>query len=311
MNALLESLHRGLGTEMPADLPRLDSFDWRAAGIETRYMVCITPRSGSTWLEKLLASTRLCGSPGEFFNEKNISVRSRNLGASGFQEYFERIVRKSQSDSTFGFEINYGRLQNFAELVDIESVFLRPGTRFVAMFRRDLLAQAISTLTAIKSGVWHRKQDGAPLGLEDAAGKKSAPVAADLDDESLWWWILRLHVEERGWQTFFDDHGITPFRIFYEDLCTASHYQVLRILRFVKEGRIELDGALLDTVAGLKNDTQRLADEFTWQVWSRFTFEYFDELEALYRERSSLDPKNFRKMLADKHGLRIARVRSS
>lgn len=306
MNPLLEALYEGIQQACPETPPTLDRFDWDAAGIQIRYIICMTPRSGSTWLGHLLDATGLCGKPGEFFNNDVIPSHNRHLKASSFPDYFNRVVHTAQSASTFGFKINFNRMRWLCELIDLEDVFLDPGTRFVALYRRDVLAQAISTLKAIKTRVWHRaQQDGTVLGASAEPATDLKEPVTDLDDSEIWGWILNLIIEEQRWETFFDQHGVTPLRLNYEDLVTNPRQQVLRILRYVLGERVDASPAALEQVASLEGTTRRLADEHSWRIWSRFLLTYFDELESVYKLRSGLDVNEFRRHLRQKHDLRV------
>lgn len=303
-NGLLAAFYAGLGRPCPLDGDRVAAFDWKGAGVRARYVLCLTPRSGSTWLSHLLASTGLCGRPAEFFNDDMIATRNRPIGAASFPEYFDAIVRSSTTASTFGFAIDFYRMRWLAEIVDLEAVFLAPGTRFVALFRRDRLAQAISILLAIESGVWHRLRDGSPFGPDAQPIAGPPRPVDDLGDGPVWGWAVNLALHEGRWERFFERHGVSPLRMSYEDLVAGSREHVLRVLAHVTVPPRDSD-VIVARVSALVDATRRLAGETSWRIASRFRLRYPEALERLDRLRSPEDVEAFVGELRDEHGITV------
>jgi trehalose 2-sulfotransferase len=58
----------------------------------TSYLVCGTPRSGTSLLCGLLAGTGVAGHPEEYFWRDDVPFWSRRWGVSGFAEYLRAAI---------------------------------------------------------------------------------------------------------------------------------------------------------------------------------------------------------------------------
>jgi len=97
-----------------------------------------------------------------------------------------------------------------------------PNLHYVWIRRRDRLRQAISLVRALQSKVWS---------IRDSLSDRIGAPAFDYDEISDC--VQRLTGQDEGWKQFFQDHGIRPFTLFYEDLVddpAGMTHQVLRYL---------------------------------------------------------------------------------
>ena len=127
----------------------------------TSYILCGTPRTGSTLLSSLLASTRVAGLPASYFREpdqlawaERFGVSVSNDGGFGYAEFVAGAIRfGSTPNGVFAARVMWGTLPLIiAGLapdprgrsdVDVLQKALGP-LRFVYLSRRDVVEQAVS-----------------------------------------------------------------------------------------------------------------------------------------------------------------------
>ena len=170
------------------------------------YTIAFTPRSGSNALCELLARNCM-GSPSECFQQPPVPQR----GESGIGA-FVSVVNKHQSHHTFACKLGHDHrarldeylrchLPGYHRLDDI-----LPGHRWVWLLRKDKVLQSISLCRAETSGRW-------------SATEPSKEIIGDLEYD-FFHILSRLMIIQAGeyaWKVYFEESGIKPFIIFYED----------------------------------------------------------------------------------------------
>lgn len=230
------------------------------------YMICTSPRSGSTLLCRLLAATGIAGKPDSHFHVPSLDAWSHSyrLSADPDLPEYERLAaivraaleRGRGGTGVFGLRMQHNSLAFFLEKLAIlhpglpgdaariEAAFGR--TLFIHLSRKDKVAQAVSCVKARQTGLWHMAPDGTELErtsahrnpVYDAAALRAqyqAMLAADL-----------------GWAEWFAAEGIEPMRISYDPL-SADPHATLRLLL----DRLGLDG---NAAAGIRPGIARLSD---------------------------------------------------
>jgi trehalose 2-sulfotransferase len=88
-----------------------------------------------------------------------------------------------------------------------------------------MVARAISHFRALRSGVWHRSasQPGSPASLAQYEFN-----AADIHDL-----YCLAGFQQECWQQLFQQHGIVPLRVVYEDMVEDYQSTVRRVLEFL------------------------------------------------------------------------------
>ena len=242
------------------------------------YLVCATPRSGSTLLCRALASTGVAGRPEEYFEARPATGRPPEprdyflhtqgidlddlLGTDhpapeapayssleGVDDYRDHIAssldRGTTPNGVFGAKIMWGHVADFAELAReqppelFEHAFGAP-PRYVWVSRRDRVRQAVSLWKAIQTQSW--------AAHEDRAARPPRYSFAAIDH-------LRrvLTAGDRSWMTWFDTHGIEPLALTYEQLAAGLPGAVRTVLEY-----IGVDPAHAD---GVEPPLERQADE--------------------------------------------------
>jgi LPS sulfotransferase NodH len=140
----------------------------------TSYLVCATPRSGSSLLCGLLAGTGVAGRPEEYFWRGDEGSWSQRWGVSGFADYLRAaIAHGSTTNGVFGAKVMYGYLPDLlGSLVELpggrglddrsllERVF--PNLCCLWIWREDVVAQAVSWSKALQTNVWSVGDERAP-----------------------------------------------------------------------------------------------------------------------------------------------------
>jgi trehalose 2-sulfotransferase len=196
------------------------------------YMICGTPRTGSTLLCNLLSSTPSAGNPDSYFGRAFMAdwAREWNLPdpASTGEDDFSRIYLAAAIRAGKGGTAKFGlRLmrENLEELIAILSrIFPGPASDkarlenafgrllYVHLSRDDKLAQAISYIKAQQTGLWHIAPDGTEI------ERLAPPQEPRYDFTRIRDEVARLEGHDAAWNSWFAAQGITPLRVVYEEL---------------------------------------------------------------------------------------------
>lgn len=213
--------------------------------------MCATQRSGSTLLCELLKDTGVAGRPEEYFEamrdtgvpphpgdyleslpRTGAGIRDDPTPAqapgysslSGLHDYREHLARTFATGTTpngvFGAKLMFNQLAELQALAGalpeyagltlgalLDALFGRP--RFVWVTRADKVRQAVSMWRALQSRRWRAGEDPGP-----GAGPRAEPVYRFEGIDHL---VTRFTEEDRAWEGFFADHGISALRVGYED----------------------------------------------------------------------------------------------
>ena len=224
------------------------------------YLLCASPRSGSTLLCDLLTRSQLAGDPRSYFRPASIPEFAAEwaveIGAADGDAAYGRAVRQHGDAGTgcFGMRIMWSDMGSFLSRLrtdadqDQTDTQLLSSTfgidRYVHLIRSDKVAQAVSLAIARQTGLWHRNADG----TERERDRSHRPLRYDHDQIGTE--LRMLEAEEAGWQNWFSSAGITPLALRYEQLAEdpgASLSLVLEHLDRVPEHRLEPGTAKLAT----------------------------------------------------------------
>jgi LPS sulfotransferase NodH len=201
------------------------------------YVVCAIPRSGSNLLTDGLHATRRAGRPKQFFLRKSESdfATAHNLDLSaGFAAYVRDIITATAtSNEVFGFKLMSWYLDDFLDRLRGTGAFGNAGTtdlellrnafprlKFVHVFRRHKLRQALSKARAHQTGLW-KVQEG-----------KTVQREPQFDVELIEQCLKESEQQEKLWERFFQRIEIDPLRVEYENLCEDYEANIHRVLGF-------------------------------------------------------------------------------
>ncbi|NRG18139.1 sulfotransferase [Rhizobiales bacterium] len=243
------------------------------------YVICTSPRSGSTLLCNLLAATGISGNPDSYFHSGSISdwlvcfnlkpetsASERDTLAAIFKA---AIAKGSLDTGMFGLRLQRHSFDFFTRKLAVlhpeaggdserfEYAFGR--TLFIHLTRLDKIRQAVSYVRAEQTGLWHVAPDGTEL---ERLPSSNAPSYCAEDIKKC---FDRFTTFDLDWKAWFDAQGIEPLRITYEKF-SSDPIEVLREI---------LDHLGLDRKAanGVIPGVAKLADEVNEDWAARFRME--------------------------------------
>lgn len=173
------------------------------------YIICSTPRCGSTLLCDLLTRSGDLGVPHEYLNISShglelmsrlgIDLADPNLG----QTYFNTLQRvRTTPNGIFGLKTHYHHLSILIDPPLFNEIFHQ--AKFSQIIRRNRIAQAVSFCIALQTQQW-----------DSTKKKQNEPTYdATLIDECL----SQILNQESEWTYFFQVNNIKPHKIHYENL---------------------------------------------------------------------------------------------
>ncbi len=186
----------------------------------TGYLLCGTPRTGSTLLCSLLSSTGVLGRPESYFREPDEGTWARrfDLPVSGervrdYRAFVHAVRAASTTDNgIFAARVMWGSIERLRDGLDkpsdqsdlavLEGAFGR--LLFVHLAREDVVAQAVSWTRAEQTGYWQRG---------DTALRSPAPDLGRMTDL-----VATIREHNTSWRAWFASNGIQPHHLTYEDL---------------------------------------------------------------------------------------------
>jgi LPS sulfotransferase NodH len=240
------------------------------------YIICATPRSGTTLLCDLLADTGVAGRPDSFFRRQSIPWWSDFFDVSvadwgdeyKFDQSYLAAVQREGAGGTwvFGMRLMWEsvgdlsqRLETFYPGLPSDSARFRSAFGppvYVHLCRQDKVAQAVSRLKAEQTGLWHVAADGSE---RERVKPGQAPVydAQGLADQ-----VAESEAHDAAWANWFAQQRIQPVRITYESLSTDPRATLATVL-----SALDLDPAIAGTI---EPRTAKLADNESRDWAARF-----------------------------------------
>ncbi|MGE4298159.1 MAG: Stf0 family sulfotransferase [Desulfovibrionaceae bacterium] len=199
------------------DLPPYD-------GPRRHYILCATPRCGSTLLCDLLAGCGRMGVPHEYLHaERHVPALASRLGLISnkgveLDQYITAIKRiRTTPNGVFGCKFHFNHFHSLCRKTDLNRHF--PDAVFLYATRHDKLAQAVSLAIAQQTRQWTSLHEELrkPTYNADAIAKALNTVVQ----------------MELAWQTCFALHGLSPLTVAYEDLLADADGVCRQVLREV------------------------------------------------------------------------------
>ena len=236
-----------------------------------RYVIFFTPRSGSSRLTDLLTRTGVLSRPGEAFNPAFMPNMADALQARDLETYVKVLVRKRNTQGTFGVEMTYEHLNNGLHGAENMLRLLRP-TAYVWLIREDIVAQAISVSKMRQTRVSHSVLADEDVQAAAEAGFSYRPMQ-----------IMRamagLARQEDRIEAMMAAHGIAPLRISYEQTVARPERETLaRIARHV--------GVDLPELASPPSSHRKLIGDKARDFAARFQREHAPFVAEITRRRA-------------------------
>ena len=231
---------------------------------EVSYLICATPRSGSTLLCEALAATGVAGRPAEYFEAMygtglprrptDYFEGLRTLPAAGFladnlpaeggearealaaaatyRDYLGWVLEAGTTpNGVFGAKLMWGHVDHFVSYLrdlrehagtPVPRMFAQvfPALRYVRVLRRDRLRQSVSLWKALQTATWRAQRERS--GVDEPPASQEPQFSFDAID----YLQRQIGVQEVAWTQYFEENGIEPLTIAYEDL-TAAYEETL------------------------------------------------------------------------------------
>jgi len=178
------------------------------------YLVCSSPRCGSTYFCELLASTGVLGIPREYLNVAGGWGQLDRKRPTDLRLLLDRVLRAgSTPNGIYALKVHADHFAAIAAVVD--PVRTLPNMKFVRIRRRDILAQAISWSRAEQTHQFRATDRQTHVPTYDATGIRT---------------FLRLLIEQDArWERMFAEVGCMPLEIEYESLVEDPQRDVTRV----------------------------------------------------------------------------------
>lgn len=240
------------------------------------YMICGTPRSGSTLVCEMLSASAIAGRPHSYFREPDIGYWAKEwdvpatdgIESAEFDRSYLAAMREAGTAGTgiFGLRLMWSSLADAKRRLDravggdkpvaeyLEAVFGR--MLYIHLSRTDKLGQAVSLAKAEQTGLWHLRSDGSVL-----EGGETQPEP-HYDRERIAKILEERQRDDAAWNGYFSANGIKPLRLTYEGVTAAPQKALAEILL-----ALGLDSAIADTVP---TPTAKMADGVSAEWVDRF-----------------------------------------
>jgi LPS sulfotransferase NodH len=228
-----------------------DAFASNRPKSRINYVICMLPRSGSSMFCSILEKTGLLGYPDEYLNPRGvIQMYAAKYSPSTFRDYFDVLRReRSTSNGVFGMKVIIDDLKPVIDSSMIKE--LMGPVQFIFLERQDLVLQAVSSVNAKQTGIWHRDASGAPY-------RSVATGDARFDEQAIIAEIDQLTQMRTNWERFFLIHSISPTRLVYEKLLENINEAVTQVAQAV--------GVTLTTPTDMSmSATSKLADHRSYE----------------------------------------------
>jgi trehalose 2-sulfotransferase len=239
------------------------------------YIICPTPRSGSTLLCNLLASTMRTGNPNSYYHRAAIMAdwaqewKLPDRGTMAEKDfdiaYLQAAIRAGRGETKiFGLRLMREYLEALLALLDriypgllsdVERLKCAFGNvLYIHLTRESKLAQAVSLIKAQQSGLWHMAPDGTEI------ERRAAPREPKYDFKLIQQELITLEAYDAAWNEWFAQQQVTPLRVQYEIL---SEYPARTLIQIC-----EALGVAAPTAEAVIPRVAKLADEVSLD-WMR------------------------------------------
>ena len=210
--------------------PRFD-FPYRAEAPKQFYLFASVPRTGSTFVSHLLWGTGCLGAPLEYLNflASGPYHFAQSDPLAQLELWNSALHRRTSPNGVFGikcFSLQLRELQrsNPKLVMDVLGTLLSKGAaaHVVQLKRRDRVAHAISYARAALSGVWHKSQEGA------------GGLGVDYSGQAVDHARLLLDQQEADWQRLFEEIGVQPLVLWYEEVIERPEDMVSKVASFLE-----------------------------------------------------------------------------
>lgn len=233
------------------------------------YIICATPRCGSSLLCETLRSTGLAGNPEEYLLPLYDAITGSSAQdkpvapstGSDAESFIKPLILKYRApNGVFGVKVMQNHFRVILDYLgqrdkdlsdtDILNRFFH-NLHWIRIIRRDRIRQAVSMAKSVQTDVWFDAEpwvfDVNPDQIEDDLERaymkwvidaRKKPMASSdklqYDYGRIKYFYNTIEEQEQGWDAFFRRMNIKPYLVEYESL--TEHYETtaLEILNYLQ-----------------------------------------------------------------------------
>lgn len=204
------------------------------ADTERRYLICSSPRCGSTLFGQMLFDTGAVGDPLEYLNPAYVAAFFRRFPthSNNVEDILATLQRlRSGPSGLFGVQIHFSHFNGIFPKEEIKIQFLRTFEHFIFIRRRNKLAQAASLYRADNSGVWSSLEED----IRVANGLQVPETDNAISATGLTRALASVVSQDEGWESLLTSLGIPFLTVFYEDLIADWNVQCAKAIAWLGE----------------------------------------------------------------------------
>ena len=266
------------------------------------YLICATPRSGSTLLCEALTNTGIAGNPKEYFQtlkDTGLSRRPKEyfetlenqeflevLGeysrlddeepqfwdGTSYASYLAQVTEEgTTANGVFGAKVMWGYFDDFIRnLRQIPDYRDLPVPNLMSTIFPNLQYIRVTRLDKVRQAVslWKAIQSWTWKMEEDpslSTGEtQSAPHKFTFHFEAIDHLVRRIIAHEACWQQYFEQSKIEPFTVVYEQLTSAYEEILFKILRYL---HIPIPENMMLAERRMKKQADALSEEWVQQYY--------------------------------------------
>jgi LPS sulfotransferase NodH len=228
-------------------------------------LLFFTPRSGSSWLTKIVSATRSLGNLEEYINPDFIPDVVWQMQATDQTTLLAMLQRWAKTENgVFSMEVRAVDICLFGENEFFAA--LGPNAVIFFLWRDNIVAQGISLYRAVTTKRYH---------------STDAPAAwPDYDAEGIAEWMRHIVEIENDNLTLLQRRGLHARFLRYEDIVRD---RATTLALFAEAVRIDLTAEQL--AAGREQDLEKIADAWSHEAEQRFREERRDFIWDLEEQR--------------------------
>jgi trehalose 2-sulfotransferase len=233
------------------------------------YLICATPRSGSTLLCEALRNTGVAGNPDEYFGPMHVQRWDEIWKTKSKIEYLEKVIEQGSGDNgVLGIKVMRLYWRNVIEFLR-EATNLRkcsesellnqcfPNLRYVWITRRDKVRQGISWMKFLQGAAWYWKDQ-----------KPQTIQTLEFKPEVIREFIIQTVTHETAWQEYFRKNQIQPYVVVYEDFVAAYESTARKIIEYLGIPHPE---EIIFGERHMKKQADKLTEEWVQKYLERYT----------------------------------------
>lgn len=234
---------------------------------EKTYVVVFSARSGSTWLTSILSKTEALGYPEEYINPDFIRDVAQFLNTADPSSFLEILKRRRKTkNEIFGIECRAVDILcigegSFFKSFDKETIFFN-------LWRKNIVAQAISLYRAVTTGRFH-SNDG-----------KQEQTLASYDVKAIRTWLEHIAEEENSNISMLEKQH-KPFTNLCYEVIIKDRGGTIQL--FADKLGVKTDSFEIGNPEN--EDIQKIGDGWNVEAEQRFRSEHPDFLARIERNR--------------------------